>query len=79
MCTNAEINDYVNDHDPDTVHMSLEEFAQRRKHGADGGNVITCTTAETPSRACQEHSDYPRPHVPSCQAATPCCSTQVLA
>ena len=56
MYTSKEINDYVNNHDPDTLHMSLEEFTQHRKHGPDGKTTNTYTTAETQSRACEEYS-----------------------
>ena len=61
MYNNEDINDYVNNHDPDAIHMSLEEFTQHRNHGTNGWNVITYTTAETPSRACEEYSYSPAP------------------
>ena len=54
MYTNEEINDYVDNHDPDTLRMSLEELTQHRRHGPDGKTTDAYATAETQSRACEE-------------------------
>ena len=59
--TNEEINYYVNNHDPDTLHMSLEEFTQHRRHDPDGKTMDAYTTAETQYWACEEYSYSCRP------------------
>ena len=50
MYTNEEINDYVNNHDPNTMHMGLEEFTLYRRHGPDDETTDTHATAETQAR-----------------------------
>ena len=51
----------MNNRDPDTIRMSLEEFTPYRKRSADCGHVTSFTTAETPSRACEEYSHSSTP------------------
>ena len=64
MHADEEIDDYVNNRDPNAMHMGLEAFTQHRRHGPD--SVTTDANATTgpqfhavrPRLARQRHRSY---------------------